>query len=331
MDLNNKTIIVSRTDSIGDVMLSLPVCAWLKSKFPQVRIVFLGKGYTKSILSAYSKIDSFENWDDYLSLSKNEAVMKFKALKADAIVHLFPDKKIARTAKVSGIKVRVGSSHRLYHWTTCTHRINFTRKRSELHEAQLNHELLRPFGLKDIPNISDVIATTTFFSPPNISLPQDYESLNSFTVLHPKSQGSAKEWPIEKYLALTKELIAKGETVVFTGTENEGKLFRNQLNSHPHLIDTTGTMSLSQLILLLSKAKNIVACSTGPLHIGGFLGVNTVGLYSPKRPIHPGRWGALGSNVSIVLFDAECKSCLNGDNCRCIEEIEVGSVLEKLI
>ena len=92
MDLNNKNVIVSRTDSIGDVMLSLPICAWLKSKFPQVRITFLGRGYTRPVLDAYSKIDSFEDWDDYASLPKPEAIKKIRGLNADAIVHLFPSK-----------------------------------------------------------------------------------------------------------------------------------------------------------------------------------------------------------------------------------------------
>lgn len=331
MDLNNKNIIVSRTDSIGDVLLSLPICAWLKNKFPDVRIIFLGKGYTKPVLDAYSKIDNFEDWDDYASLTKAAAVKKFMALNAAAIIHVFPDKKIAALAKKAEITIRVGSSHRLYHLATCTHRINFTRKRSDLHESQLNHELLRPFGLKEIPKINDVIATTGFFNAPKVSLPQEYEALNSFTILHPKSQGSAKEWPFEKYLVLAKELIAKGETVIFTGTENEGKLFRDQLPSHSELIDSTGTMSLTQLIALISKAKNIVACSTGPLHIAGFLGINTIGLFSPKRPIHPERWSALGSCVSILMFDEKCEKCLKGKNCSCIEDIAVGDILDKVI
>ena len=331
MDLNNKNIIVSRTDSIGDVMLSLPICAWLKNKFPEVRITFLGKAYTRPVLDAYSKIDKFEDWDDYEGLPKAAALKKIMALNADAIIHVFPDKKIASLAKKAGITMRVGSSHRVYHLTTCTHRVNFTRKRSDLHESQLNHELLRPFGLKEIPKISDIIAATAFFTAPEASLPKKYESLSSFTILHPKSQGSAKEWPLEKYLILAKELIANGETVVFTGTENEGKSFRDQLPLQSELIDTTGKMSLTQLILFISKAKSIVACSTGPLHIGSFLGINSVGLYSPKRPIHPGRWGALGSNVSVLMFDKKCPECLKGNNCSCIEDIEVGHILDKVI
>jgi heptosyltransferase-3 len=49
----------------------------------------------------------------------------------------------------------------------------------------------------------------------------------------------------------------------------------------------------------------LVACSTGPLHLAGVLGLQTIGIYSPKRPIHPGRWKAVGENVQIVVNDED--------------------------
>ncbi len=36
-------IIISRTDSIGDVVLTLPVAAVLKKYFPEIKIGFMGK------------------------------------------------------------------------------------------------------------------------------------------------------------------------------------------------------------------------------------------------------------------------------------------------
>ena len=47
-------IIISRTDSIGDVMLTLPLCVWLKEKYPNTELVFLGRTYTESIVSSFS-------------------------------------------------------------------------------------------------------------------------------------------------------------------------------------------------------------------------------------------------------------------------------------
>lgn len=331
MDLNNKKIIISRTDSIGDVMLTLPICAWIKSQFPEAKILFLGKGYTKSIIESYDLVDSFEDWNDYLNTPKTDKIQKFRQLEADAIVHVFPDKEIASLAKKAKVPMRIGTSHRSYHLLTCSHRVNFTRRKSDLHEAQLNHELLRPLGLKELPSLDAIIETTKQFNPPKADLPKAFSSLKDYTLLHPKSQGSAKEWPIEKYMSLAQELANNGKTVVFTGTENEGALFRNSIPEHSNIIDSTGKLTLEELTTLIQGASNLVACSTGPLHIAAYTGVNTTGLYSPKRPIHPGRWSALGKKVNIMVFDEKCESCSNEKDCDCILEIEVERVLKSLI
>jgi heptosyltransferase III len=331
MNLAGKRIIISRTDSIGDVMLTLPLCAWLKSNYPTVTIIFLGKGYTRPIVEAYSLVDQYEDWNNYADLSPTQQGQKLKALNADAIIHVFPVKAIAKAAKKAKISVRVGTSHRLHHNWTCNSRISFTRKNSNLHESQLNHELLRPFGLTELPSLERVIETTQFFNSPQVSLPEAFRDLSDITILHPKSQGSAKEWPIENYYQLAKKLADQGKTVVFTGTKSEGDLFRENLPKHDKIIDSTGALTLEQLIVLIGKAKNVVACSTGPLHIAGSLGINTIGLYSPKRPIHPGRWKALGKHVSILVNDENCPVCAKQQDCFCIEAISANRVGKKLI
>jgi heptosyltransferase-3 len=331
MNLDGKKIVISRTDSIGDVMLTLPLCAWLKSKYPTVYIIFLGKGYTRPIAEAYSFVDHYEDWNTYSDLSKSEQAQKFKSLKIDAIIHVFPDKAIARAARIAKISVRVGTSRRLHHNWTCNRRVSFTRKKSELHESQLNHELLRPFGLTELPSLERIIETTRFFKLPKVTLPSEFMSLSEITILHPKSQGSAKEWPIEKYYQLATKLADQGKTVVFTGTKKEGDLFREKIPKHKNIIDSTGMLTLDQLIVLIGKSDNLVACSTGPLHIAGYVGTNTIGLYSPKRPIHPGRWKALGVNVSIFVNDENCQLCAVKQDCFCIEEISVGRVEAKLV
>ena len=60
-------IIISRTDSIGDVILTLPLCVWLKKQFPQTELVFLGRTYTKDIITCFDVVDTFLNFDDFSS------------------------------------------------------------------------------------------------------------------------------------------------------------------------------------------------------------------------------------------------------------------------
>ncbi len=329
-----KRIIISRTDSIGDVLLTLPMCVWLKKNVPDCELIFLGSGYTKPVVECFSVVDEFVDWKEIEKLPSAQRTEAFKELRADAIMHVFPNKDIALLAKKARIPMRIGTSHRSFHLLTCSHRLNFTRSKSIYHEAQLNFQLLKPFGLSQIPSLEEVSAMTDAFIAPEIQLPSDlqhYLAENDNTVvLHPKSQGSALEWPIENYFQLSRELVGNGYTVFFTGTEAEGKLFNSELPSHERIIDLTGKLSLQELICFLSKVKNLVACSTGPLHIAAFSGIRAIGLFSARKPIHPGRWQPLGKNVSVLVNDPACPGCKKKKNCMCIQQISVERVLTQI-
>ena len=55
-------ILISRTDSIGDVVLTLPVAGILKQTFPGCTIIFLGREYTRAVIEACDHVDQFVAW-----------------------------------------------------------------------------------------------------------------------------------------------------------------------------------------------------------------------------------------------------------------------------
>lgn len=333
--MNIERIIISRTDSIGDVILTLPICAWIRQHYPNAHIIFLGKNYTLPISNAYKAVDEVCDWSEFEALPTVQRLSRFRALNADAIIHVFPNKEIASLAKKVKIAHRIGTSHRSFHLLTCNHKVNFTRKRSDRHEAQLNFELLRPLGLKELPSIEEIAESAKLLQPSVQQLPDPVEKFvrqhPDFIILHPKSQGSALEWPIENYVKLAKLLNNHGIAAAFTGTEKEGVLFRGYLPGNDLTIDTSGLLSLEQLMTFIQRAKGIVACSTGPLHIGGFLGIHAVGLFSNRHPIHPGRWHAIGKDTRYLVHDENCPTCAKKQECNCIENISPEQVLEALL
>ncbi|MBM3419276.1 MAG: glycosyltransferase family 9 protein [Bacteroidetes bacterium] len=323
-------IIVSRADSIGDVSLTLPMCAWIKDKFPGATLVFLGKEYTRQLVSIFNKIDEFLALEDLIDLPLTQ---RLEAIKADAILHVFPSREIASLAKKARIPLRIGTSHRAFHLLTCNKRMGFTRKRSDLHEAQLNFHLLKPLGLTQIPPMSEVQQLAENFHPNKQELPPLFNNidLSKTIILHPKSKGSAKEWPINSYLELCNELIKLEIPVIFTGTNDEGNLFRHFIPNHSLVINATGLLSLGELIFLISQVRGLVACSTGPYHIAGLCNRKAVGLFSSQRPMHPGRWHALGKKTTWLTYDVNCQACTKKKKCMCIEKISVAQVLQALL
>ena len=144
MTTNNSlhTFIISRTDGIGDVILTLPMAAVLKKEFPGCHILFLGKTYTQEVIRCCVNVDRFLDWDRIRQLSPEQQMTELKATGADVIIHAFPCAAIAQLAKSAGIQLRIGTSGRLFHLLTCNRIIWLSRRRSRLHEAQLNLKLL---------------------------------------------------------------------------------------------------------------------------------------------------------------------------------------------
>ncbi len=303
MILKLDKIVISRTDSIGDVVLTLPMAGEIKKHFPATKIVFLGNTYTRAVIECCEHVDEVWEWAQLNALSETEQVNWLKQQMVNLFIHVFPNKVIARLAKKAGIPHRVGTSHRAYHWMTCNHRPNFTRKNSDLHEAQLNMKLLAPMGIEPLLHMHELTVLAGFTKLP--TLPLKFEELLSSqkknVILHCKSKGSAVEWGVEKFIQLAQQLNADFYEVFFTGTEAEATFFRHLLPAQPNIHDLSGKMSLTELIAFIAAADVLVAASTGPLHIAGAADINTIGLFSSVRPIHAGRWQPLGSNTQLLI------------------------------
>lgn len=327
-------IIISRTDGIGDVILTLPLAYLLKKTFKNCSIIFLGRNYTKPIIETCKYVDEVISWDDTFNKSPSSFLNN---INADAIIHVFPDKEIVKSAFKAKIPIRIGTSHRLYNLLRCNKLVHFTRKNSQLHEAQLNIKLLKPFGINVINDKDDF---NKMFGIEKIApLKSELKSLickEKFNlILHPKSKGSAREWGINNFFNLLSLLPKEKFKVFITGTHKErealNKLFENPYNKP---IDLTGKLSLAELISFINASDGLIACSTGPLHLAAALNKKVIGIYPPIKPMHPGRWAPLGSNVKVIVKNKSCSKCRKLKHCECIESIspeEVLNLLEKNI
>jgi ADP-heptose:LPS heptosyltransferase len=330
--INPKKIIISRTDAIGDVVLTLPLAGALKQQFPECELVFLGRNYTRDVVVLSENIDRFLSWDEAKDLSENEKAHFFKKENADAIIHVFPKQEIAKASAKAKIPYRIGSTGRIYHYRYCNKLVPLSRKNSPLHEAQLNFKLLKPFiGSVEIPSLEEIQnyyglkqEKYSIGSLPNLLDPQKFN-----LILHPKSKGSAREWPLENYSALISLLTDTRFKIFVTGTDEEGKMLNEFLNKNKEKVtDLTGKFTLKQLIDFIGQADGLVAASTGPLYLAASLGKLAIGIYPPIRPMDPGRWAPIGKNAHFLVLDKACNDCRKTLNCHCINDISPKLVVD---
>lgn len=332
---NFRTFIISRTDSIGDVILTLPLAGILKREFPGCKVLFLGKAYTADVVRCCTNVDSFLDWDHISRLTPEQQSTELKAAGADVFIHAFPRAAIARLAKTAGIKLRIGASGRLFHWNTCNRIVWLSRRRSQLHEAQLNLKLLHglikhdTFTLKEIPELYGFSSVQKLPGEIGELLKPDKFNL----VLHPLSRGSAREWGLHNFNRLADILPHDKFRIFVTGTADEGRIAfgENGLKRNDAIIDLTGKLQLGELITFIHHADGLVAASTGPLHIAAALGKMAIGIYPPMRPIHPGRWAPLGKKASYFVKQVSCSKCRNGGSCACMSSIDPEIVAQRIL
>lgn len=334
------TFLIARTDAIGDVVLTLPVAGRLKQLFPGCRVVFIGRAYTAPVAAACPWVDEVLDFDELQKLPAAARAGALRAYGALAIVHVFPNRALAVLARRARIPVRIGTRNRWWHWLTCNRLVALSRRRSPLHEAQLNLQLLAPLAAPAEALPLPAVAALVRLRAPEPLAAAWHQLLAQRrpgqlnVVLHPRSRGSAREWGPNNFGRLAQLLHAAGHRVFVTGTAAEGAELAGWLaeNNSCLAADLTGQLALPQFLAFLAAADGVVAGSTGPLHLAAALGRHALGLYPPIRPMHPGRWGPLGPRAEYLVFDRpNCQDCrARPAACTCIKAIGAAAVAARV-
>ncbi|MEO0403804.1 MAG: glycosyl transferase family 9, partial [Bacteroidota bacterium] len=199
---NFQHIAIARTDGIGDVILTLPLAVVLKNHFPGCKISFIGKTYTQSIIEACEYVD------DFIDVANLDEVLLSRYI-PDAIFHVFPDINVMRWAKKTGIPKRIGTMKRWSSLGNINSPLFFSRKKSDLHEAQLNLKMLSAIGLDHAFSVKEIGKMVTL-KPQSVQFNHVPPPTSKTIVLHPLSHGSALEWPKERFAELANIFIQQG-------------------------------------------------------------------------------------------------------------------------
>ena len=327
-------VLLSRTDRIGDVVLTLPLCSLLKTQLG-AEVVMLARAYTRPVLEASPYVDEILDWDHVERAGSEAQRALLASTRADAVLHVFPRALIARAARAARIPRRIGTSHRWYHWLTCNDLEHFSRKHSDLHEAQLDIRLARPLLGDAIPALESLANATRL--TPRVPVPPAIErvldSSRTIVAIHPGSGGSAREWPLDHWIALTESLDSSRVQLLVTGSAEERERLRPWLTRVSRdVVDLTGQLSLAELIALYARIDGVVAASTGPLHVAAGAGAHALGLFPPTPPIHAGRWAPVGPRAEWLTAPAVCAAHAGGSaTCECMRAIPVTSVRERVL
>lgn len=331
--MNLRKILLTRTDRLGDVILSTPVATALRKNWPDVHVTFLVRHYTAEITRCHPHVNETLELDGAEIGGVQHLAQALRQRQFDAAVMLYPRSSLAWALWRSGIPLRIGTGFRWYSFLF-NQRVFEHRKTAARHEAEYNLRLLRPLGIS--------AAEVEFhFALPQAERAGIEAKLDELGVganpiiLHPGSGGSSRDWPPEHFAQLADRAhYALGAQVILTGAPAEENLIaaiQRQTKSQPPSL--CGRLTIIELAVLCQRAAVFVSNSTGPLHLAVMAGAPVVAFYPPIRAARPERWGPYGRLADVLMSQqAECTRCRQSSArvCDCMRAIAVELAFKKV-
>jgi heptosyltransferase II len=329
-------ILVTRTDRMGDVILSIPAVRHLRKVCPDAYIAFMVASENRELVMNESDIDEVIAYDKKIShkgfFANLEFVWQIKKKKFDIAIALHPATRTHLILFAAGIPVRIGYDRK---WgRLLTKRLPHEKQLGEKHEVDYNLEVISKAGF----NISDACRVPRVI--PDGKAVEYVESLLSqlgitgnIVAIHPGASCSSKMWPLERFAEAGDALAERysAEIVVVGDGSCAGKAERLSCLMKKKPADLTGKLSLSQLAALFSKCIFAVSNDSGPAHAAAAAGIPVIVIFGRNDPgLSPARWAPVTDLKRVLHCPPECPDC-SAHNCKigflCLRNVTVGNVV----
>jgi heptosyltransferase-2 len=306
----NPRILVTRTDRIGDLVLTTPVFKALREKFPSAWIAALvfiehrdivkGNPYLDEVI-LYDKKGSEKGWLGQVLFAGMLRKKKF-----DLAIHCHGTNRMHLTAWLAGIPRRLGYDRRARWALTRVH--PYDKKKGEKQESEYLFGLLAPLGVEKPERIEThfPVSERAERSLENLFFHLEIPREAPWVVLSPSASDVTKMWPAGKFAELAARLHKEMKCVFLAVGSPKDKPVVESLRekSTVPVVDLGGRLTLGMLGALLKKSKLLVSNDSGPVHIASAVGTPVVSIFGRYEPgLGPERWRPLGEKCRIVAKD----------------------------
>jgi lipopolysaccharide heptosyltransferase II len=333
----HKRILISRTDRLGDVVLSTPVIRHLRKLFPDAYLAFMVRPENRDVVVNDPHLDEVIIYDKYGAQKSFPSTVRFalelKKKRFDTAIALHPTNRVHMMFFLADIAARIGYDRKM--GFLLTKKIPHGKQEGVKHEAEYNLDLLKKTGFDvEGADMAPYIVTSDEEKRTIDSMQKSEGIEEGFIAIHAGASCPSKRWPAERFARagdiLSEKYNLKIALVGGNETEKYSSLVASKMRRKP--IDLTGGLLLGELAEFLSRCRVFISNDSGPVHVATAVKTPVVAIFGRKDPgLSPKRWGPLGEKCAVLHKDVGCEKCL-AHNCdkdfECLKAISVEEVVE---
>jgi len=322
-----RRILAVRLDRLGDLVLTLPALDDLADAYPNAhRAVMVPPAHAPLLRgrSAIHRVVVAEHDGDVGALA-----IRIAAIEPDLAIDFSPvdDLRAARAMALARVPFRVGlagGGREVYFTET----IAPGRQSRPLTET--NGLVIRASG--GIPsNAAPVVEVDrdSGFEAEGLLRQLGAPSGWPRIAVHPGGYYPSQRWPVERFADVAVALAARhtGKVVILGGPGDDELVRALHRFGAEHSV-MVPPVDVANLAAVLSRCDILIANNSGPLHLGGAVGLPTVSVMGPTDPV---RFWPMGAEQAVLRRrELACSPCARG-RCGphdCLQGITVSEVLD---
>ncbi len=335
---NFKRILVSRTDRLGDVVLSIPAIKALRDNYPDIYIAMLVSPQIAEILKDNPWLDEIIVYDKNKLQRSFFATIRFifslRKRKFDLVLVLHPNCWVHIMVFLAGIRRRIGYDRKCSIFLT--EKIKHLKQLGEKHELEYVLDLVRRLGIRP-HDYRPVVFLNAKLQDWAVSIleKEGVGKLDKIMAVHPSASCISKIWPAEKFADAARALSGRynfKKVLILAGAKDIKIAEKVSSLLGDLAVDFSGKTDLRQLAALLWRVQLFLSNDSGPVHVASAVGTPVISIFGRnQKGLSPRRWGPVGPLDRVLHKEVGCVKCL-AHRCQkgflCLQAIEVSDVLE---
>jgi ADP-heptose:LPS heptosyltransferase len=277
-----KKILVVSTTGMGDSLWGTPALRALKKSFPDADIHFLINPHWEKLFEGNPHIDRIIH---YSPKWFKQPLLGLSLLwtRYDHVLIFHANKDITRL--LPWLTYRSLLAHQNSSWIREKNRVRM-EKEGVVHGIQRRLILIAKIGAQSAGKYMEIFFNDAERSEAHAFMGKKSLSPKNYIYINIGASGAHRRWPEDRFLELAEKILEKtAYKIILGGGPGEKQHIHDMmatLNSD-RCSDSIG-VPLKPDSYIISQARLLITCDTGPMHVGFALKVPTVALFGPYDP-----------------------------------------------